>query len=69
MNEENAIAVVGSVSNDEGCQLIGLTCCDSMVLAQANYTAMLAIEQLEKDKPIIKKLRDLVAMFPPEADS
>lgn len=55
VNEENAVAIVGAIGNEQGTYSIGLTACDAVSLWNAILAAEDVIMQL-KTEPGVKKL-------------
>lgn len=59
VDREDVSAVIGSIAFEEGSASIGQTDCNSIELAQALATALIAIAQLEKEYPLVRELRKI----------
>lgn len=62
VNEENAVAIIGAIGNEEGTHSIGLTACDAISLGDAILAAEDVISQLKTD-PRVKLVLELKALM------
>lgn len=62
VNEENAVAIVGAIGNEQGTHSIGVTACDAISLGNAILAAEDVILQL-KTEPGVKLVLELKALM------
>lgn len=56
VNEENAVAIVGAIGNEQGTRSIGFTACDAISLGDAIMMAEKIISKIKNEVPIIESL-------------
>ena len=59
MNNENAVAIVGSITDEKSTAQIGFTCCNLGILANALYCAESVISQFKTENPEVEVLLQL----------
>lgn len=65
VNEENAVAIIGAIGNEQGTRSIGFTACDAISLGNAILAAEDVIPQL-KTEPRVKLFLELKALMDKE---
>lgn len=64
-NEENAVAIIGAIGNEQGTHSIGFIDCDAISLGDAISAAEYVISQL-KTEPEVKLVLELKALVDKE---
>lgn len=59
VNEENAVAIIGSITNKDSARGVGFTDCNAIQLAHAVSTAKKSINKLIEDKPFVEFLSEI----------
>ena len=62
VNEENAVAIVGTVVNKQNIDKIGFTDCNALDLANAILAAETVISEIKNEVPAVDLLLQLKAM-------